>query len=777
MNYILKLKHIFFILFLQITQDQLQMSLPPASAEQTRVIEAVLAGHNVCVSAVAGSGKTTTMLHIAKQTLDTKNVLILTYNARLKDEVRAKVERLGLNNTEAHSYHAFFVRYYNNKCCTDAGILDVLDRDEKPRTSFRYGIVILDEVQDMTPLYLRAVRKILLDMTANAYSIQEPTENNFNDWDEPDMNVLVAQTIGMTTNDDDFDFTSTASDNSVRRSIAVVSEVQKQVADSEVQKQVFEPQTIRVQLCLFGDPCQNIYAFKEADDRFLTLCEKIWAGFPRINPVWKSLPLSQSFRVTKQIARFVNESCLGQNRIVSEKNGSKVKYLICNSFGTEPTKHILALLKRYKPGDIFIIAPSIRANKSPIKKLENNLVKAEYPCFVPVADDEILQQDVIAGKIVFSSIHQTKGLERKVVMLFNYDESYFKFFNKDDEPSICPNALYVACTRAAEELILVHERTKKFLPFLNQATVYDHCEMHIHNFSPKPIESPERSKFSVIDLTRHLTVETMNRLLAGVRTLEPVGLGLDDFVLSSPIAIPTTIRGTVGDESVSDINGICLPSIYEYKTQTHVSIIEYIKAESSRLPKRDQLQIAYCMPKFEHGGKPDLRDFLYLSIVYNSLRTGYLFKLRQIEKYDWLEAEACKQALQVVKHYIPNNARFEKQLEGELIIRDIPRLIIGCLDSICFQHGSIFVWEFKCVKELQPEHIMQVMVYMWLFMKNHDGKHPVRFCLLNILTNQVIEIIRPDNLDEIIRELVTEKIKIRHRTTDDEFLESFSYKN
>ena len=739
------------------------MSLPPPSEEQIAILDAVASGNNIQISAVAGSGKTTIMLMICKQLGGSKCILALIYNARLKDEMRAKIERLGFTNVEAHSYNAFFVRYYGTKCCTDSGILDVLDRNEPPRTSFRFGCVILDEVQDMTPLYLRAAKKLIRDMTNKIWQMNDPTENTFDDEPEPAESIIGVRPPTEVSLDEEFDFTSTAGSR-----VSVLAPVP--VVRDQIKPPPVEPEDIQVQLCLFGDPNQNIYGFKDADERFLTLSDVIWNGFPRLRPDWKALGLGRSFRVTKPIAQFVN-MCLGYDKIHSDKPGKKVKYMICNSFGIKPTNTIKKLLTKYQPSDFFIVAPSIRTSKSAIKKLENNLVAAGFPCFVPMADDEILQQDVINGKIVFSSIHQTKGLERKVVMLFNFDATYFKFYNRDDEPSICSNALYVGMTRAMEELILVHDRTKEPLAFLDMEYVYNNCEMTIENYAPKKIETPDRSMFSVIDLTRHLTVETMNRLLTGVELRKDVPVAITDFVLDSPISIPTVIRGNAGDESVADVNGICLPAIYEFKTQTHVSIVDYIRDQKGVLPKADQLIIEKCLPRFNQGGKPELRDFLYLSNVYNSLRTGYRFKLNQIDKYDWIDPAECKQALQVVKKYIPTNARFEQQVFGDITVRDISRNVSGVIDAVSVKDGILYVWEFKCVKELQSEHILQVLIYMWMFTKNREDM-PVRFCLLNILSDTVIEIMRPNNLDDIIKELVMEKIKIRHKTTDAEFLAS-----
>jgi superfamily I DNA/RNA helicase len=85
-------------------------SLLKYSEEQHAVVIELEKGNNVCVQAVAGSGKTTTCLHIA-ESFPERNILLLTYNAKLKMETRRKVDSSGITNMEVHSFHAFCVKY------------------------------------------------------------------------------------------------------------------------------------------------------------------------------------------------------------------------------------------------------------------------------------------------------------------------------------------------------------------------------------------------------------------------------------------------------------------------------------------------------------------------------------------------------------------------------------------------------------------------------------------------------------------------------------------
>ena len=101
------------------------MKLPEISIEQNNIIQQLLLNNNVVVDSVAGSGKTTCNLHIAKY-FHNKHILLLTYNSKLKLETREKATKLGLHNIEVHSYHSFCVKYYDKLCFTDTIINKII---------------------------------------------------------------------------------------------------------------------------------------------------------------------------------------------------------------------------------------------------------------------------------------------------------------------------------------------------------------------------------------------------------------------------------------------------------------------------------------------------------------------------------------------------------------------------------------------------------------------------------------------------------------------------
>ena len=137
-------------------------TLNPPSEEQKEIVDNVFVS-NQKINAVAGSGKTTTVLHIASA-YPKRNMLLLTYNKHLKFETRDKLRKLGLTNMESHSYHSFAVTYYNTKAYTDVVMRKNVINNKLPRKrKFKYDLILVDETQDMMLTYFALMCKIYRD--------------------------------------------------------------------------------------------------------------------------------------------------------------------------------------------------------------------------------------------------------------------------------------------------------------------------------------------------------------------------------------------------------------------------------------------------------------------------------------------------------------------------------------------------------------------------------------------------------------------------------------
>jgi len=653
--------------------------IPPLSDEQKKVVDSSVAEQNVIVDSVFGSGKTTTILHICMAVK--KRILCLTYNARLKIETRNKILKLGITNVEAHSYHAFCVKYYDDSCITDTKIISVVDEDIKPKNTINFEMIILDEQQDMTPEYFRLVQKIQRD---------------------------------------------------------------------NVHKDV--------QFAIFGDIKQSIYPFKGSDYRFLTMAEKIFNSPFR----WISLKINTSFRATKQIANFINTQLLGYQRIIASKEGPNVRYLICDSFSSDSFNEIKYYLdKGYDPDDFFILTPSLRSAKTPTRRLENMLVEKKYPCYTPSNDNDQIKEEDMRGKFVFATFHQVKGLERKVVIVFNFDSSYMEFYAKDEPKNVCPNAIYVATSRSLERMTVIHESSNDYFPTINFETLSHSAD--IINQSHKRFRSVRHDKINkstvhqinVTDLLRHLNACVIEHLMTMIKysTIE---------VKSEIINIPARVQ-TKDErwEYVADLNGIAIPAFYEMIKKGIPTILKHIENNlqeiyPEHITRINEIKIRINQQEYIQ------EDILYLACIYDSIFNGYGSRREQLTKYtkfSWIEKYSFDQALERLNSKLKPDAVFETHYERRFGNTNI----LGCIDAI--QNDEL--WELKCTHTLDDIHIIQLAIYSWLC---SDTKS--KLYLFNILTNELIRIDSITNKDEFINYIITSKYGNLVKMSDDEFIKN-----
>jgi len=625
------------------------MSIPQISNEQLDIVRN-LENFNVVVDSVAGSGKTTTNIHIALKFVDW-SILLLTYNSKLKLETRERVNLLGVHNLETHSYHSFCVKYYDEVCFTDTVINKILRESINPRKNFSYDLIILDESQDISPTYYELVCKIYKDNLKEA------------------------------------------------------------------------------KIVILGDKYQSIFDFNRADQRYITMATKLF-NFNEIE--WRESKLSVSFRITREMSLFINNCMLGEERIGADKVSSwKPRYIICDCFGDKmgssertflEVKYYLRL--GYQPSDIFILAPSIKSLGSPVRQLENKIKRelSNVSVYVPTSEEEELNREILEGKMVFSTFHQTKGLERKVVIVFNFDDSYFRFYKKDKNPNVCPNELYVACTRGLERLSLFHHYQNNYLSFLDKSKLGVYCDVENHKINVNNNLKQKNVDTSVSDLIRHINPNILDEC---VSYLDMKKIRRRDVRID--IALKT--QQVDGVESVSEITGIAIPSYFELKKKGRMNILRSLRMmdfEEKVKPKRSESLFA----DFKFKGKEKEKGYklegideknmspeelLYISNCWNTYKTGYLFKIYQIKEYDWMPKEKLDLCIGRLEGLgISDNAVFEYECVKEDRKELMDRKLIGFFD--CMDGDKLY--EFKCVQKLEREHFLQLGLYMYLNEEN-----------------------------------------------------------
>ena len=687
------------------------MTLSTISIEQSDIVDKISKGNNVKVDAVAGSGKTTTCLYIAKNNPE-RSILLLTYNAKLKMETRDRAKILGLDNIEIHSYHAFTVKYLNPKGFKDSGILKFLQLKKKePKLKFNYNIVIIDEAQDMNPTYYELAIYILSRL------------------DNP-------------------------------------------------------------QIVIMGDRKQSIYQFNKADSRFLSMSEVIFKS----SILWETAFLSTSYRITINMANFINRCCNGALPIKAVKSGPLPRYIIFNGFNNRSYYEIKYYLdKGYKYEDIFILAASVKSERSPVRILANKLTEEKIPIYVPTSDEEHLDEDILKGKIVFSSFHQVKGLERPVVIIFGFDNSYFQYFAKDIpeyEYTQIPNTLYVAITRAKECLSLLHDESNDYLPFLNRDRLQIYSEMSIsQQFMSKKTNNNKNDSISkklkeigVTELIKYVPVDIMEECVSMLQ------ISVNQLPVDSKIRkldIPLKTHQDELYEGVCEITGSAIPNYFELISTGKMTAVLHIMNETMFKIRNEILGKTTCLidndndlldsrwlsqfEKIKSGDIDGISRLLRLTTEWVCLKSGYNFKKEQIKEYNWLKPEILMNATERLSKLFTNP--IDLQFEKQLVLPYEEFALIGFLDI--YDPKKKDIWELKLVSNIDSEHYLQVALYRWL--ANHNGYIIENSYLFNIMNNMIYVVqAKMEDLETIVKKLIDIKRNGLRRQDDNIFLEACS---
>ncbi len=542
----------------------------------------------------------------------------------------------------------------------------------------------------------------------------------------------------------------------------------------------------KYKLIILGDKNQSIYKFKDSDERFLTMSPYIWGKRTFIN-----LSLSVSYRLTNQIGQFINEVMLGYERIKTVRDGPKVKYVVTDKIFSVYTYIADLVTKMIKednipPEEIFILAFSIKSSSAPIKQLENKLVQNGIPLYYPTSDETKLDESIIRKKVVFSTFHQSKGRERKVTIIYGFDNTHFKFFETKANPVICPDTLYIAATRPKEQLVVIQSNEQGILPFMkkNEEEIQelDYVEFidlgtnFNKNLNLKKKEENVH-KTSPTEIVRFLNDHTMKEIQPLVRQIFKT-----ERKSSYLVDMPSKVNFIEDKfEDVSDINGIVIPMLYEIEEYGSSSVINSVLSEQYHiLTKSTNRFLQNAFLKLENYENCGLKYYIYITILYISMKEKIFNKLSQITRYDWLKLEMVEECMQALRDEL-NKEEEENEIDNETYFEY--EIMYDSYDfsefGKIFFHGFIDVvsysniYELKCTEVLSLDHYLQLVVYNWLWNKTRKNKLGSRkFKLLNMKTGEIAILIdNPEIIDKIMGLLIKNKYQEKTNISDDQFLD------
>lgn len=634
------------------------------SEEQRRIISLFKNQVNLRIITPAGGSKTTTALLCIKELQGTRKVLFLTYNERLKREIRSKVIEWNLLETEAHNFHAFACKAYKKSIFTDLAMKKELDNG----TNFflmKFDTLIIDEAQDINNTYYRLVSKIIKSCSIS-------------------------------------------------------------------------------QIMLIGDPRQSIFAFNGANVDFLANPDIHFAPFK-----FTLFENKDTYRTNEHITEFVNHSFFKNETIHSvKKAGPKIDYWIVNPYKSEQI--IYDYIREYGIDNIFILALSVKPDSKQPLPMVIDALKKKYKNSLNffIADEKTEFDDQLAkNKISCLTFHKSKGLERKCIIVFGFDSTYDKYFNKENIRE--PNPLYVALTRAQEKLVLIcsrdahcyktvsFEKSKGHLnimpSYLNHRTIENHFSLEFESKGCK-FHKKTLIKRSVCDLVKYLSTEIIEQIFKLVEFKKYPKF----YMLNTD---KTFKLGNIS-EDISPYYGSILTLLLA-KENKKFNFKDFIRTQLNLL-FNSQLNSTNETIKKELESYLELEsnETLFKTAICLEALDGYSHKFYQILKSDnfnkeMFDSDFISKCLAKLKAEVKNPVSFEDSITLGYnhfcphCHRDVTIDIHGRTDI----NSTEFVYEIKTKVQLSETDIMQAIVYSAITNKS---------CILfNVQTGEKINISAP----------------------------------
>jgi hypothetical protein len=252
-----------------------------------------------------------------------------------------------------------------------------------------------------------------------------------------------------------------------------------------------------------------------------------------------------------------------------------------------------------------------------------------------------------------------------------------------------------------------------------------------------------------------------------------------------------------GGESVPDITGTAIPAYLQLTMQPTISMYSTMISDKDLKDKlsttgnlRADLAALDCRETYDlftiDVAIDTLRvdELMYITTCWMAYRSGFLFKLYQIQNYNWLTAATLLKGVERTQTAL--NLSETTNFEAEIYVTGqcTPRPELAGIRKFngyidCIDGGRVF--EFKCTQTLSKEHYLQLALYMYM---NETGgtithcgvtrrarKTTGEYFLYNIFTDELVQVrCSVEDLRSIVQSLVIAKYGGTDTVTDAEFL-------
>lgn len=696
------------------------------SEEQAVVLKHTKNGQNTIVDAVAGSGKSTTVLSIAAA-LPSRKIIQFTYNSMLRCEIKEKTAQLEIANLDIHTYHSMAVKYYYSSAHTDTGIRHILATKMKPRIHIpKKDIIVIDEAQDMTPLYFSLIIKYTMDM-------KHPFQ----------LLVLGDFMQGL------YDFKGADT-----RFLTLASKIW--ASHPYLKTSVFNECVLKTSYRITNQMSSFINNVMLGETRLVSCRE----GPLKVH-YFRNLQKNLENTVIYHINKLLFEGAQPSDFFIL---GASVK-----GPNSPIRKMENVLVERGIPCHVPMFESDTIDEKVINKKVvfcTFHSVKGRQRKYVFILGfdqgymrfyGKNLPQDQCPSTLYVATTRGTHGLFLLERTNFETDRP-LEFLKKDQFEM--------------RKMPTVEFKGTPYFP------LYKTPEIEIEEVVQKHLITPT----DLIKFIPETVLEEITPILNTMfKIIQPKGIELD---------IPTVIETQGGFfEEVSDLNGLAIPAMYydclsaegttnvlyemiliimdEFKDHEHA----FLKSLVSQLPTE------YKTPA----------DYLFLANVYTAFQEKLYFKLKQItcEDYKWLTEDMFKKCKGRLNRIIGPECETARPLIEKTIIHQSQELEHESIDLFLSEYfintlkfrftaradliTQTSMWEIKCVREITMDHQLQVVIYAWL-LKMKSIEKDVK--IYNIRTGEIQRLdATKEELDYIVVSLLQGKYQQITKKNDEEFLE------
>lgn len=719
------------------------------SDEQEHILQQIKKEKNVMVDAVAGTGKTTLILAVAKA-LPNKQIMQMTYNSSLRLDVKTKIQASELKNIKVHTFHSLAVRYYEPTAFTDTELRRILLKNTPPMPMTglpQIDILVLDECQDMTFLYFQFMVKFVRDINISVQLL-----------------VLGDYMQGL------YEFKGADV-----RFLTMANEIWSKFPLLKTPE--FEKCTMRMSFRITNQICSFV--------------NDVMLGEQRMSACRDDQSVVYIRNSTDNIQKIVSAEI---NKLF-EKGVKPSEIFILGSSVKGINSNIRKLENKLVENGIPCHVPMLENDKMDDRVIGGKVV---FSTFHSVKGRQRKYVFILGFDNTYHRFYaRNKPPEKCPNTLYVASTR-----------AIC--GLYLLENNQFREDRPLKFLQKSHIE-MKQCEYIDFRGIHQTNFVDEISDTTGGTAASVSSKTmqKHYTTPTDLIQFIPESVIEVISPILDKIirVQQSPtreIEIPSIIETKLGFfEEVSDLNGIAIPCIYyDYLLRQRVTsksssrpniLLEMIKSNLSKFKNNDHIYLKEIVENIPDNFDT-ISNYLYLANISSAVQEKLYFKLKQIDvdEYSWLSEETMTECKQRMDEIVGIDCKNSMPSAEETIICDDDALHVNIdaffkphfVDTKLFRFNARVdlitentVWELKCTSKISIEHKLQLVIYAWLWKMRsdidlYDTSNNKEFKLFNIRTGEILTLDTSciDDLNAIILALIKGRYLEEPIKTDEEFI-------